>query len=1096
MTDDDDLRETRIEDLAIRCLDALVEEGEAAIDRICASAPDLASDVRGVLRQLGAAGLTGSTASPPRRLGDFLLLRRLGHGGMGVVWLAEQSSLGRRVAIKLLRPGANLDERARARFRHEVQALSRLDHPNICTVYEAGESEGTLYLAMRLIDGESLAEWLAQRRRERPTSTPRSRSTAPEMIDLLTLAEKLARALHAAHEAGIVHRDVKPANVLLERGHEPVLADFGLARADDAGRATLTQSGEPLGTPVYMAPEQVAAGATDRRTDVYGLGATLYECLTLRPPFAAGQRDSLYRSILHEPVPDPRQFNRAVGPDLRAVLDKALEKDPRRRFQTALEFAEELRRIRSCEPVRTRPLGPWLRGVRWCQRNPAATAVLATVCVALAVALLLLQRSVRAEARLRARALLAAAQDVHARNPELAFKLAREAWRCGPDARVLAYVQEVMFDLRRATTLRRGDVQLSWSVCSPDGSHVVIAGEDQQATVHRRDGSVVGQPIAIARGRPSLVAFAPVGAALAAVDAQGRVRVYEVVGDAIVERRALPTTDAVGVSYGSRDPPRLLVVHADGAASLWSDAEQPERLSPPPPRGPAWRCGGFLADGSAVCAGGIWRPDRSYVPLSDGDAPVVWLAIGTERIATGDPSGVVHVWDLHGHLVRRIAHAAASQTTRLVTLQFAPRGDTLLASYRDGAVLVVRGHDGEVSHVFRPEMGQAVCAAFTADGRGIVTGSWAGRIDLWDLEGVRRWSATGHQNGITWLTCSPAPGSDEVISTSWDGTARTWRLEPRPDVAMVAGLSRPSLRTVDGGVLVASTDGRLLLCDLAGRQRRRADLAVLSGWPSVTGDGRRVLIPSMSGSVWQWDLTVDAEPTQLDLGLPARSDVWMALPVAGGWIVASTEGRGSPFLCRPATGECASLAWNGFASCARRDGSRFFVGTADGWVIEADASGAKQREIRVAGQRRVSLLSLTHDEQALLAPVTDGRVHVIDLTAWRISATLVGHQHSVFAAASAPGGELLATASYDGTARVWSRSGELALVLPHPAPVEHVAFADDEHIVTAAHDGVVRWWAVGAAAVRGAMDRVAVGELTDAERALPGLRDLLATPTR
>jgi serine/threonine-protein kinase len=250
------------------------------------------------------------------------LLRKIGGGGMGVVYEARDERLNRRVALKIIRGDQHFFAGSRARFAREMQAASRLDHPHLCPIYDAGEIDGVPYIAMRYVEGRSLAALLTERRRERADASSRSRpSSGHTRLDDVLLIEKIARALHAAHEAGIVHRDVKPANVLIGSDGEPVLVDFGLAHDTDSEEPGLTHTGERVGTPAYMAPEQVSGrGAIDRRTDVYGLGATLYECMTLHSPFVSSAREDLYSWSLHAPPPDPRVHARSIQSELSVVV--------------------------------------------------------------------------------------------------------------------------------------------------------------------------------------------------------------------------------------------------------------------------------------------------------------------------------------------------------------------------------------------------------------------------------------------------------------------------------------------------------------------------------------------------------------------------------------------------------------------------------------------------------------------------------------------------------------------------------------------------------------------------------------------------------
>ncbi|MCB9833148.1 MAG: protein kinase [Planctomycetes bacterium] len=338
----------------------------------------------------GAASILGRNL-----VGDYRLLRELGQGGQGAVFLAEHVRLGRKVALKVLLPEYRPSPQALRRFQREAEVAARLAHPGICTVYELGEDQGMPFIAMEFVAGEALDRKIkAARAAGRSSSLDLGGQTATGRADedsgkgelrgglrgTLRFVEETARALHAAHEAGLVHRDIKPANVIAAQDGRAVILDFGLARDDSSVGEALTQSDAVMGTPAYMAPEQVRGEqrAIDRRSDVYALGLTLYECLTLERPFQAPTRDALYQQILGQEPPRPRHRNPTLPRDLEVVILTALEKNPDRRYQTALDLAEDLRRVRRLEPILARPAGPLLRLGRWVQRNPRV-AVLALV---------------------------------------------------------------------------------------------------------------------------------------------------------------------------------------------------------------------------------------------------------------------------------------------------------------------------------------------------------------------------------------------------------------------------------------------------------------------------------------------------------------------------------------------------------------------------------------------------------------------------------------------------------------------------------------------------------------------------------------------
>jgi hypothetical protein len=301
----------------------------------------------------------------PRSFGDYEILEEIARGGMGVVYLARQTKLNRTVALKMILAGGHTGTAELERFRTEAEAIARLQHPHIVQVFEVGEREGLPFLALEFCPGGGLDKKLA--------GTPLPPQEAAGLV------ETLARAMHAAHDKGVIHRDLKPANVLLAEYSTPKITDFGLAKKlDEAGR---TATGAVMGTPSYMAPEQ-AGGKTKElgpACDIYALGAILYECLTGRPPFkAATPLDTIMQVVHDEPVP-PRQLQSRVPADLETVCLKCLQKEPGKRYATAAELAEELGRFRRGELIRARPVGRLERGWRWCRRNPALAAALAAV---------------------------------------------------------------------------------------------------------------------------------------------------------------------------------------------------------------------------------------------------------------------------------------------------------------------------------------------------------------------------------------------------------------------------------------------------------------------------------------------------------------------------------------------------------------------------------------------------------------------------------------------------------------------------------------------------------------------------------------------
>ena len=295
-------------------------------------------------------------------LGDYELLEEVGRGGQGVVFRARQKSLNRIVALKVIGLGQWATKTHLRRFRLEAEAAASLDHPCIVPIYEVGERDGQCYFSMKFVEGGQLDEVVK--------GAPMSIRQAVELI------AKVARTVHYAHEHGILHRDIKPGNILLDAKGEPHLTDFGLARLVES-ESTVTRTLEVLGTPSYMAPEQAAGNNTKltNATDVYGLGAVLYQLLTSHPPFAGGTTYETIKLLLETEPRLPRLWNAKIDRDISTICLKSLEKDPQRRYSSALALTEDLERWLKHEPIQARRTGVLARGKKWLQRNPTAAGI-------------------------------------------------------------------------------------------------------------------------------------------------------------------------------------------------------------------------------------------------------------------------------------------------------------------------------------------------------------------------------------------------------------------------------------------------------------------------------------------------------------------------------------------------------------------------------------------------------------------------------------------------------------------------------------------------------------------------------------------------